>query len=97
MKQSLTPDSIIRTLKENKAQLETFSVSRIGLFGSFSRGEAKTGSDIDFLVEFNIPSFDNYMGLKLYLEDLFQRKVDLVTERGIKPSLIHIKQEAIYA
>lgn len=66
-----------------------YGVKRIGLFGSYSRGEQKDSSDIDVIVEFNDSqlSFDNYMDLKFYLEDTFQKPVDLVIINDIKPAL----------
>ena len=62
-----------------------FGVKRIGIFGSFARGEQKPTSDIDVLVEFEQgqATFDNFMRLAFYLEDLFSRKVDLLTVMGI--------------
>jgi uncharacterized protein len=64
-----------------------FGVERIGIFGSFSRGEERPESDIDVLVAFRKgkKTFDNFMGVKFYLEDLYGRKVDLVTEAALKP------------
>jgi len=68
---------------------EKYGVKRIGLFGSYSRGEQKESSDIDVLVEFmdHAMTFDNYMELKFNLEDHFQKPVDLVILDDIKPSL----------
>ena len=62
-----------------------FGVKRIGIFGSFARGEQKRTSDVDVLVEFahGKATFDNFMQLAFYLEDLFSRKVDLLTVKGI--------------
>jgi len=62
-----------------------FGVKRIGIFGSFARGEEKRTSDIDVLVEFapGQATFDNFMRLAFYLEDLFSRKIDLLTVKGI--------------
>ncbi|MFH1107255.1 MAG: nucleotidyltransferase family protein [Candidatus Micrarchaeota archaeon] len=79
------------------AQLRRLSVSRIGLFGSFAHGNASANSDLDFLVSFKQPTFDNYMDLKELLQNRFGRKVDLVTEESLKPSLRHVKEEAAYA
>lgn len=64
-------------------------VKKIGLFGSYIRNEQKVGSDIDILVEFEKEkkTFDNYMDLKFFLEDLFKYKVDLVVVEAIKPDL----------
>jgi uncharacterized protein len=68
---------------------EKYGVKRIGLFGSYSRGDQKDSSDIDVIVEFSDAhiSFDNYMDLKFYLEDTFQKPVDLVILNDIKPAL----------
>lgn len=63
----------------------TFQVKKIGVFGSFARGEERPDSDLDILVEF-IPgqaTFDNYMQLVSFLEETSSRHVDLVTESGI--------------
>jgi predicted nucleotidyltransferase len=77
-----------------------FGVERIGIFGSFVRGEEKPESDVDVLVEFREDgkTFDHYMDLKFYLEDLFGRKVDLVMKDAIKRRLREpIHSEVIYA
>ena len=53
---------------------------------------------MDFIVEFEKKSFDSYMDLKLFLEELFHRPVDLVLADGIKPKLrTEILSEAIHA
>lgn len=64
-------------------------VKRIGIFGSFARGEEREDSDLDVLVVFEEEqkTFDNYMDLKFYLEGLFGLEVDLVTEKALKPQL----------
>ncbi|TAJ43171.1 nucleotidyltransferase family protein, partial [Methanofollis fontis] len=64
-------------------------VQRIGIFGSVARGENTPTSDIDILVEFSRgkATFRNFMALIAYLEDLFGRRVDLVTTGGIDPYL----------
>ena len=76
-----------------------YGVRRIGLFGSFARGDAGPGSDVDVLVEFADPfvTFDRYMDLKFYLEDLFGRRVDLVIRRTLKPRIREtVEEEAVY-
>ena len=91
----------IELLKKNEHEIKKrFGVRKIGIFGSFARGEEKEESDIDILVEFqdNYKTFDNYMGLKFFLEDLFDRKIDLVTIDALRPQLKDdILQEVIYA
>jgi predicted nucleotidyltransferase len=78
--------------KHEKEMKERFAVKRIGAFGSFVRGEQKETSDIDLVVEFENPTFDNFMDLAFYLEDLTGRSVDILTPEGIKH--IRIKEVA---
>ena len=76
-----------------------YGVKRIGLFGSYARGDEKADSDIDILVEFNSgqATFDNFMQLAFDLEEIFKRHVDLLTcdgvSRYIKP---YIEKEVIW-
>jgi predicted nucleotidyltransferase len=77
---------------------ERFGVRRIGLFGSHVRGEADRTSDIDVLVEFEEPTFDRYMDLKVFLEELFGVEVDVVLADSVKPRLKpYILDEVVYA
>lgn len=89
------------TLREHESVLvERFGVKKVGVFGSFTKGEERRDSDVDILVEFKEgqKTFGNYMELKFYLEELFGRKVDLVIETAIKPRLREqILKEAVYA
>lgn len=64
---------------------ERFGVAKIGIFGSAARGEERPESDVDVLVCFapGRATFRNFMELAYYLEDLFGRRVDLVTEHGL--------------
>ena|SRR3989344_2145022 len=94
---ALNKDFILRKLVENKEQIISYGVKKIGLFGSYSKGKQTKNSDLDFLVTFDENTFDNFMDLKFFLEDIFKRKVDLVIEENIKPALKHIKKEAVYA
>ena len=92
-------DDIMIILKEHKQDLETrFSVKRIGLFGSILHGSASEESDVDILVDLAIPTFDNYMDLKFFLEDRLDRTVDLVLVDSLKPRLRPlITREVAYA
>ncbi|RZN40593.1 MAG: nucleotidyltransferase [Methanosarcinales archaeon] len=60
-------------------------VRKIGVFGSCVRGEQKETSDVDLLVEFEKPTFDNFMDLIFFLEGLFGKDVDLITACGMSP------------
>jgi len=70
-----------------KARLIAAGVKRLGLFGSFSRGEAGPKSDVDVLVGFrtDAKTFDNLFEVGEALEEVFHRKIDLVTEDGLSP------------
>lgn len=77
---------IIELIRMHKRELEKFGVKRIGIFGSFARGEASGESDIDVVVEFERGkgTFKNFGGLVEYLENLFGRSVDILTPAGIE-------------
>jgi predicted nucleotidyltransferase len=96
----LKKEDVLKTLKEYKSYLrERFGVKEIGLFGSFAREEQTEGSDIDILVdvERNKMGLVSYVKLKLFLEELFGRKVDLVTKKALRPELKEtILREVVY-
>ena len=87
-------------LQEHKNYLvEKFGVIEIAIFGSYARGEQREDSDVDLIVDFKegYKTFDNYMDLKFYLEELFSKKVDLVIKSAINPRIKpFIIEEAIY-
>ena len=83
----LTTDAILRTVEQNVAAIRRHGVRSLGLFGSHARGTASERSDLDFVVEFETKSFDAYMDLRAFLEQLFGRPVDLVLKDAIKPRL----------
>jgi uncharacterized protein len=79
---------VMNILKEHEREIkENYSVLKIGVFGSYVRGEENKSSDVDILVEFEEPTLHNFMGLIFYLEKLFDRKVDLVTKTSLSPYL----------
>ena len=66
-------------LKEHKSSIQkNFSVNKIGLFGSYANDTQTKNSDIDFYVEFKQKTFDNLSELWVYLEELYQKKIDIV-------------------
>lgn len=92
-------DDIFEELKAHWETLEGYGVRRCGLFGSFRRGEATEKSDIDLLVVFEpeLKTFRNFMNLCFFLEDLFSRKVDVLTPESLSPYLKdHILGEVEY-
>jgi len=96
----LTSKLIMEKIEKNSAHIKPYGIKKIGLFGSYVKNEQKTKSDIDILVEFEKgkKTFDNYMNLKFYLEELFKCKVDLIISDKIKPDLKpNILGSVIYA
>ena len=81
-------NDILSKLKELKPELyNVYSVKEIGLFGSFSDNTFTEDSDIDILVEFNKPIGWKFFSLEIYLEKIFNRKIDLVTKNALKDQI----------
>ena len=92
-----TRQQILAVLSANDDMLKNQGVRRIGLFGSFARNQGRVRSDMDFLVEFERPTFDNYMNLAFSLEKLFGRHVDLVTPDGLSSHIRpYIEKEVVW-
>jgi hypothetical protein len=77
--------------------LKPHGVDRVSVFGSFARGEAGPGSDIDILVRFkDTKSLFELVRIQDELEQALHRKVDLLTERAVSPYLIDtIRREEV--
>lgn len=97
--QRQTASSVVQSISSVREELrERFSVVRIGVFGSFARGDETPESDVDIVVELAEPTFDHYMDLKFRLEEVLQRPVDLVMADTLKPRLKPIvEREVVYA
>ena len=93
----MNKETILAELRKHHEELAAFGITKIGLFGSYLHQEATESSDIDLLVTFSRYTFDDYMGSKLFLETLFNKKVDLVIERSLKPRVQYVTKEAVYA
>lgn len=92
-------EQIYETLQQYLTKLqEQYRVKTLGIFGSYVKGKATDDSDLDLLVEFHGDlTFDKYMDLKFFLEDLFNKKIDLVIRDDIKPQIKEkILGETIY-
>ncbi|MFL5384418.1 MAG: nucleotidyltransferase family protein [Longimicrobiaceae bacterium] len=83
----MTRSEVVRLIREHLPEMERFDVRSIAVFGSVARDEATAASDVDVLVEFGRATFDGYMGLKFFLEDLLGRPVDLATLRSLRPRM----------
>lgn len=90
-------EQVIKLISEHRQSLDRFGVEMLSLFGSVAREEARPGSDIDVLVDFTgKATFDRYMDLKFFLEDLLGSRVDLVTRNALRPSMRPaVEREAI--
>jgi predicted nucleotidyltransferase len=78
----MSPLNVIQT---HLAELLALGARRIGVFGSFARGEARGDSDVDVYVEFDDAkrTYDNFFALHERLENLLNRRVDLVTDKSL--------------
>ena len=92
-------DKALNLLREHFTETQRqFGVKRLALFGSTVRDEAREGSDIDLLVEFEGKADSKrYFGLMFYLEDLLGCTLDLVTDKALRPELRpFVEKEMIY-
>jgi predicted nucleotidyltransferase len=90
---------IMRTIRMHDDFLLSHGVSKMGIFGSQVRGDQHDGSDIDLIVEFEEgkKNYDNFIELCFFLEDLFGKKIDLLTAESISPFMrATIDQEVHY-
>ena len=84
MKTALTRIDILEALRRHRPELERFSVKAIALFGSYAKDAQTESSDLDFVVEFSAPTYDNFASLEQFLEQLFGRRVDILTPAGVE-------------
>lgn len=84
----ISRNDILARLQELKPILyRDYSVKQIGLFGSYADDTNNEDSDIDLLVEFEKPIGWKYFSLEIYLENIFGRKIDLVTKNALKEQI----------
>lgn len=78
---------LLALLQQHRPVLaERFGLTKLALFGSHARDEARPDSDVDVLVAFDGPATsERYFGVQFYLEDLLNRPIDLVTEGALRP------------
>ncbi len=95
----MTKEQIFEKLEKKMDFIRSeFEVEKIGLFGSYAKDKATKNSDIDFYVEFKNKTFDNIAGLWVYLESLYDKKVDIVHKHknNNQTLLKHIKKDIVY-
>jgi uncharacterized protein len=84
-----TKEEVVQRLINASRKLASLGVASIGLFGSFAKEKQTSTSDVDILVDFapNQHSFDNLIDLSFFLEELFGRKVEIVTTQSLSPHI----------
>jgi uncharacterized protein len=93
----LNKDEVSARFEVARERIIALGVRRLALFGSVLRGEARPGSDVDVLVEFDPErkTLRNFIALADLLEELLERRADLVTCEGLSPFIgPHILREA---
>ncbi len=96
----MSKKDLIKAIQDNTGTLKAYGVKEMGIFGSFATSSQNPTSDVDVLVEFEREgkTFDNYMDLKLFLEQLFKRRVDLVIKDALKARIKdRVLSETAYA
>ena len=85
----ISKEEILKMLEQQREEImEKYKVKRIGLFGSFIKGEQKKESDIDILVGFKEDAdLFHLLGLSLFLEEKLNQKVDIVPEAALREEL----------
>jgi predicted nucleotidyltransferase len=80
-----TKSELMMLLSKNREMIKSYGVKSLGIFGSFRKGKIHESSDVDLLVDFDPSkkSFDNFMDLSFFLEALFGRKVEIVTNQSL--------------
>ena len=93
-----TLDAILEKLRAFKPELQRkYPISRLGIFGSYARGEATESSDIDLAVELDGPMGLNFVAMANEIEELFGTKVDVVPKRAIKPAYLpSVEKDILY-
>ena len=92
-------EEIKEVIGQHRQELKCqFHVEKIGVFGSYARGDQKKRSDVDFLVTFDEPiGLFTLSGLYIYLQEQLGRKVDVVPYNSLRPELRkYILKDLIY-
>jgi len=90
-------EEILAAIREHAPRLHELGVRSLKVFGSVARGEVQPDSDVDLLIELAPPlTYDRYIQVKFFLEDMLGRNVDLVFADTLKPRIRpEVEREAI--
>jgi predicted nucleotidyltransferase len=93
-----TLQNILQILRQHQPELQRkYPIGRLGVFGSYARGDANEKSDIDIAVEINGPMGLNFIAMADEIEALFGIKTDVVPKRSIKREYLpYIEKDMIY-
>ncbi len=87
-------DRVLAVLKSRKRRLKKFGIHSLSIFGSVARDQAHKNSDVDILVDFEKPiGLFEFARLKIYLEEILERPVDLVTPEVLRQEM---REEILY-
>jgi hypothetical protein len=92
-------NDVLEAINTRKSDIGKLGIVKVGLFGSFSRGDQNQESDVDLLIEFgkNKKNFKNYMDFIKLAENLFGREVEVVTPESLSPYIApYIEKEVKY-
>lgn len=80
-------EALMQLIHLHRYEITRFGVKELALFGSFKRNEARENSDVDLFVEFEQgqKTFSNFMRLAFFLQEIFGRKVELLTRQSLSP------------
>jgi uncharacterized protein len=93
-----TLQQILQVLRDHKPELQRkYPISRLGVFGSYARGEATEKSDIDIAVEITGPMGLSFVAMADEIEELFGIKTDVIPKRAIKPQYLpFVEKDIVY-
>ncbi len=95
----LTLQNILQTLRLHMPELkQKYPIGKMGVFGSYARGEATEKSDIDIAIEITGPMGLNFVAMADEIEMLLGTKTDVVPMRSIKPQYLQfVEKDIVYA
>ncbi len=94
-----TKENVLERILTYQDKIKKYGVRKLGMFGSFVRSEQDAESDMDLLVEFDQDkkTFDNFIQLNFFLEEVLSRRVELITTDSLSPYIgPHILKEVEY-